>query len=82
MASLGAHTAVWTACWDEEGTERAARGAAEAGLGFLESFVHPDPHMTRLAALWREVSHDPEEPLREGLPFLREKAEEYGLKLR
>jgi D-psicose/D-tagatose/L-ribulose 3-epimerase len=48
----------------------------------LESFVHPDPDMTRLAALWRDVSHDPEEPLREGLPFLRKKAEEYGLMLR
>lgn len=48
----------------------------------LESFVYPDPDMTRLAALWRDVSQDPEEPLREGLPFLREKAREHGLKLR
>jgi len=198
VASLGAHTAVWTACWDEEGAERAASGAAAAGLDFLEiplgdpvafdvastrsllvptrpslfmtgphlvntaagademidcvgepnvfahldtfhmnveekgfrepvlrlgerlryvhlsesdrgtpgtgnvrwddlfdalaeirfdgrlvleSFVHPDPDMTSLAALWRDVSRDPEEPLREGLPFLREKAEGRGLTL-
>ncbi|PLS85761.1 MAG: hypothetical protein CYG60_10870 [Actinobacteria bacterium] len=47
----------------------------------LESFVHPDPEMTRLAALWRDVAEDPEEPLREGLPFLRAKAKEHGLRL-
>ena len=59
---------------------------ALAEIGFdgrlvLESFVHPDPEMTRLAALWRDVADDPEEPLREGLPFLRAKAEEHGLSL-
>ena len=58
--------------------------AALARVGFverlvLESFVHPSSEMTRLAALWRDVAEDPEEPLREGLPFLRAKAEEYGL---
>ena len=47
----------------------------------LESFVHPDPEMTRLAALWRDVAEDPEEPLREGLRFLRNKAKEHGLSL-
>jgi len=46
----------------------------------LELFVHTD--MTRLAALLRDASHDPEEPLREGLPFLREVADEHGPKLR
>lgn len=60
--------------------------AALSEIGFdgrlvLESFVHPDPEMTRLAALWRDVSEDPEEPLREGLPFLRAKAEEHGLRV-
>jgi D-psicose/D-tagatose/L-ribulose 3-epimerase len=47
----------------------------------LESFVHPDPELTRLAALWRDVADDPGEPLREGLPFLRAKAEEIDLRL-
>ena len=60
--------------------------AAVAEIGFdgrlvLESFVYPDPEMTRLAALWRDVAPDPEEPLREGLPFLRAGAEEHGLNL-
>ena len=60
--------------------------AALARIGFdgrlvLESFVHPDPEMTRLAALWRDVADDAEEPLREGLPFLRAKAEEHDLSL-
>ena len=58
--------------------------AALAETGFdgrlvLESFVHPDPEMTRLAALWRDVSEDPEEPLREGLRFVRSKAKDHGL---
>lgn len=47
----------------------------------LESFVHPNPEMTRLAALWRDVAEDPEEPLHEGLRFLRAKAKEHGLRL-
>jgi len=46
----------------------------------LESFVHAD--MTRLASLLRDASHDHEEPLPEGLPFLREVADEHGPKLR
>jgi len=37
--------------------------------------------MTRLAALWRVIALDPEEPLRKGLPFLRATAEEHGLSL-
>ena len=36
VGSLGAHTAVWTATWGEEGAELAASGAAGAGLDFLE----------------------------------------------
>ena len=60
--------------------------AAVAEIGFdgrlvLESFVYPDRDMTRLAALWRDVAPDPEEPLGEGLPFLRAGAEEHGLTL-
>ena len=58
--------------------------AALVEIGFdgrlvLESFVHPDPEMTRLAALWRDVAADPEEPLREGLRFLGSKANDHGL---
>ncbi len=44
----------------------------------LGSFVHPDPEMTRLAALWRDVAEDPqEEPLREGPRFLLAKAKDH-----
>jgi hypothetical protein len=36
--------------------------------------------MTRLAALWRDVAGDLEEPLRGGPPFLHAKTEEHGLR--
>ena len=59
---------------------------ALAEVGFdgrfvLDPFVRPDPEVTRLAALWRDVADDPGEPLREGMPFRRAKAEEHGPRL-
>jgi hypothetical protein len=50
-------------------------------LGVPQSFVYPDPDMTRNAALWRDVAQDPDESLRECLPFLRARAQEHGLSL-
>ena len=36
MTTFGAHAFVWSAEWDEEGAERALRGAAARGLDFVE----------------------------------------------
>ena len=65
--------------WDE--LFAALSEAGFEGRLVLESFVHLDPDMTRLAALWRDVAEDPTEPLREGLSFLRSKVEEHGLRV-
>ena len=43
MAQFGAHAFIWAGEWTPEGAERVIRGAAEAGLDFVEiPLLHPE----------------------------------------
>ena len=60
------------------------RGLAEAefdGPVVLESFVHLDPDIAAGLAVWRPVAERPEEVIDVGIPFLRERAADAGLRL-
>jgi D-psicose/D-tagatose/L-ribulose 3-epimerase len=45
----------------------------------LESFANMPPHLASELAIWRPPANSPEEVLRDGVPFLRNKARQYGL---
>lgn len=45
----------------------------------MESFITVPPHFAAALSVWREVAPSREEVLGEGLPFLRNKARQYGL---
>ena len=47
----------------------------------LESMNHVDPDIAGGLAIWRPVADDPRDVIREGLPFLRERAREAGVDL-
>ncbi|ACS59519.1 sugar phosphate isomerase/epimerase family protein [Rhizobium leguminosarum] len=58
--------------------------AALAAIGFkgglaMESFINMPPEVAYGLAVWRPVARDMEEVMDKGLPFLRNKAEQYGL---
>jgi len=58
--------------------------AALAAIGFngglaMESFINMPPEVAYGLAVWRPVARDMEEVMGRGLPFLRNKAEQYGL---
>ena len=58
--------------------------AALAAIGFkgglaMESFINMPPEVAYGLAVWRPVARDMEEVMGKGLPFLRGKAEQYGL---
>jgi D-psicose/D-tagatose/L-ribulose 3-epimerase len=58
--------------------------AALAGIGFaggmaMESFINLPPRLASGLSVWRPVADDAEQVLDEGLPFLRQKARQYGL---
>jgi D-psicose/D-tagatose/L-ribulose 3-epimerase len=58
--------------------------AALAAIGFkgglaMESFVNMPPELAYGLAVWRPVARDEEQVMGEGLPFLRNKAVQYGL---
>ena len=58
--------------------------AALAAIGFkgglaMESFINMPPEVAYGLAVWRPVARDMEEVMGKGLPFLRNKAEQYGL---
>ena len=58
--------------------------AALAAIGFkgglaMESFINMPPEVAYGLAVWRPVARDMEEVMGNGLPFLRNKAEQYGL---
>ena len=58
--------------------------AALAAIGFkgglaMESFINMPPEIAYGLAVWRPVARDEEEVMGKGLPFLRGKAEQYGL---
>ncbi|HWK45726.1 MAG TPA: sugar phosphate isomerase/epimerase family protein [Stellaceae bacterium] len=66
-----------TVAWDE------VYGAL-AGIGFkggmaMESFIHMPPQLASALSVWRPVANSREEILADGLPFLRNKARQYGL---
>lgn len=50
-----------------------------AGDLVMESFVAMNPDIARATCMWRDVVGDPEALVRDGLAFLRGKAQEYGL---
>jgi D-psicose/D-tagatose/L-ribulose 3-epimerase len=58
--------------------------AGLAGLGFtggmaLESFIHMPPRLATALSVWRPVASSRAAIINEGLPFLRNKARQYGL---
>ena len=58
--------------------------AGLAGVGFkggmaMESFIHMPPQLASALSVWRPVANSREEILSDGLPFLRNKARQYGL---
>ncbi len=58
--------------------------AALAAIGFkggmaMESFINMPPELARGLSVWRPVADSAEQVIGEGLPFLRNKARQYGL---
>jgi D-psicose/D-tagatose/L-ribulose 3-epimerase len=58
--------------------------AALAAIGFtgglaMESFINMMPELAHGLSVWRPVARDEAEVMGEGLPFLRNKARQYGL---
>ena len=45
----------------------------------MESFINMPPEVAYGLAVWRPVARDEEEVMGNGLPFLRNKARQYGL---
>ena len=45
----------------------------------MESFINMPPEVAYGLAVWRPVAKDEEEVMGNGLPFLRNKAKQYGL---
>lgn len=66
-----------TCDWDEIYAALAAIGF-KGGLA-MESFINMPPDFAYGLAVWRPVAKDMEEVMGKGLPFLRNKAEQYGL---
>ncbi|MDO9416762.1 sugar phosphate isomerase/epimerase family protein [Pararhizobium sp.] len=63
--------------WDEIYAALAAIGF-KGGLA-MESFINMPPEVAYGLAVWRPVAKDEEEVMGNGLPFLRNKASQYGL---
>lgn len=63
--------------WDEIYVALAAIGF-KGGLA-MESFINMPPEVAYGLAVWRPVARDMEEVMGNGLPFLRNKAAQYGL---
>ena len=66
-----------TCDWDEIYATLAAIGF-KGGLA-MESFINMPPQMAFGLSVWRPVADSAEQVMREGLPFLRNKARQYGL---
>ena len=63
--------------WDEIFVGLAAVGFA-GGMA-MESFINVPPQIAASLSVWRPVADSAEEVLRDGLPFLRGKARQYGI---
>ena len=66
-----------TCDWDEIHAALAAIGF-EGGLA-MESFINMPPELAYGLSVWRPVAESTEEVIGQGLPFLRNKARQYGL---
>jgi D-psicose/D-tagatose/L-ribulose 3-epimerase len=66
-----------TVAWDEVFAALAAIGF-KGGMA-MESFITVPPQIASALSVWRPVAPSREEVLGEGLPFLRNKARQYGL---
>jgi D-psicose/D-tagatose/L-ribulose 3-epimerase len=58
------------------------RGLVDAkftGKLVLKSFAAINPYLTAATCFWRPPNHEPEVLAREGLKFLKQGAEKYGL---
>lgn len=66
-----------TVAWDEVFAALAAIGF-KGGMA-MESFITVPPQVASALSVWRPVAPSREEVLGEGLPFLRNKAKQYGL---
>ncbi|WP_336743020.1 sugar phosphate isomerase/epimerase [Aureimonas altamirensis] len=66
-----------TVQWDEVFATLAAIGF-KGGMA-MESFISVPPQIASALSVWRPVAPDREEVLGQGLPFLRNKARQYGL---
>lgn len=66
-----------TCDWDEIFAALAATGFE--GDMAMESFINLPPQIASALSVWRPVAGSAEEVLRDGLPFLRNKARQYGL---
>ncbi|MBD8554504.1 sugar phosphate isomerase/epimerase [Rhizobium sp. CFBP 8762] len=66
-----------TCDWDEIFATLAAIGF-KGGLA-MESFINMPPELAYGLSVWRPVARDEEEVMGNGLPFLRNKARQYGL---
>ncbi|WP_062211441.1 sugar phosphate isomerase/epimerase [Aureimonas sp. AU12] len=66
-----------TVAWDEVFSALAAIGF-KGGMA-MESFITVPPQIAAALSVWRPVAPAREEVLGEGLPFLRNKAKQYGL---
>ena len=66
-----------TVQWDEVFAALAAIGF-KGGMA-MESFISVPPQIASALSVWRPVAPDREEVLGQGLPFLRNKARQYGL---
>lgn len=66
-----------TCDWDEIYATLAAIGFT-GGLA-MESFINMPPEMAYGLSVWRPVADSAEQVMDEGLPFLRNKARQYGL---
>ncbi len=63
--------------WDEIYAALAAIGF-DGGLA-MESFINMTPELAYGLSVWRPIARDESEVMGEGLPFLRNKARQYGL---
>lgn len=66
-----------TCDWDEIFAALAATGFT--GDIAMESFINLPPQIASALSVWRPVAESADEVLAEGLPFLRNKARQYGL---
>ena len=66
-----------TVAWDEVFGALAAIGF-KGGMA-MESFIELPPQIASALSVWRPVARDRQEVLDDGLPFLRNKARQYGL---